>query len=49
MCEMQRLIKNSWEAETSIENREAVDLLVIRLEETSEGENNSDDWQVPLG
>jgi hypothetical protein len=31
------------------ENREAVDPLVIILDETSKGEHDSDDWQVPLG
>jgi hypothetical protein len=42
-------MKECWEEETSIENRDAVDLLVNRLEETSKGENNSDDWRVPFG
>jgi hypothetical protein len=43
------MTKESWEAETSIENREVVDPLVISREVTSEGENDSDDWRVPLG
>jgi hypothetical protein len=42
-------MKESWGRETSIENREVVAPVVISLEETSEEENDSDDWQVPLG
>jgi hypothetical protein len=42
-------MKQSWEAETSIENRETVDPLIVSLEETPEGENRSDDWRAPLG
>jgi hypothetical protein len=38
----------NWEAETSRENRVAVDPLVISLEETSEGENDSHAWPVPF-
>jgi hypothetical protein len=41
-------MKESWEAETSIENREPVDPLITSLEETSEEENDSDDWPAPL-
>jgi hypothetical protein len=37
-------MKESWEAETSIDNREAMDPVDISLEENSEGENDSDDW-----
>jgi hypothetical protein len=44
----EKLIEESWEAETSIENRELVDPLIISPEETSEEENDSNDWQVPL-
>jgi hypothetical protein len=36
----EKLMKESWEAETSIENREPVDPLIISLEETSEKEND---------
>jgi hypothetical protein len=32
-------MKDSWAAETSVENRESVDPLIISLEETSEEEN----------
>jgi hypothetical protein len=39
----------SWEAESSTENKETVDPLIVSLEETSEGENRLDDWRVPLG
>jgi hypothetical protein len=42
-----RLIKESWEAETSI-SREAVDALAISLEGTSKRENYSDDSLVAL-
>jgi hypothetical protein len=40
----------SWKAKkkTLIENREAVNPLLSSLEETSEGESDSDDWPVPL-
>jgi hypothetical protein len=38
----------SWEAEISIEDSEAVDPLVISLEETSKGQINSDVCSVPL-
>jgi hypothetical protein len=44
----ERLMKESWEAETSIENREVVNSLLISLEETPEGESDSVDWPVPL-
>jgi hypothetical protein len=44
----ERLMKESWESETSIENREPVHPLIINLEDTSEEENDSDDWPVPL-
>jgi hypothetical protein len=40
-------MKESWEAETSTENKEVEN--VIDLEVTSEGGNGSDDWLVPLG
>jgi hypothetical protein len=43
----EKLIEESWEAETSIENRELVDPLIISLEEISEEENYSDDWPAP--
>jgi hypothetical protein len=36
-------MKEICEAETSVEHREAVDALVVSLEETSEEENDSDD------
>jgi hypothetical protein len=36
------------EAETPIESREAMDPVVISLEETSEEENDSVAWGVPL-
>jgi hypothetical protein len=38
-----------WAAGTFREGREAVNSLVIRLEETSKGENDSDDAQVQIG
>jgi hypothetical protein len=44
----EKLMEESWEAETFIENREPVDPLIISLEETSEEDNYSDDWPVPL-
>lgn len=34
-------MKESWETEASVENRKAVDFLVISLEETSTRENDS--------
>jgi hypothetical protein len=37
----------SWEAEMSILLK-AVNPLVISLEQTSKGENDSDDWPVPF-
>jgi hypothetical protein len=37
-------MRDSSEAGTPAENREAVRPLVINLEETSKGENDSDDW-----
>jgi hypothetical protein len=40
---VKRPVKESWEAETFIENRKAANPLVISLEEVSEGENDSDD------
>lgn len=42
------LIKESWEMETAIENREPEDPLIISLEETFEEEIDSDDWTVSL-
>jgi hypothetical protein len=44
---MERLMKESWEAEMYILPK-AVNPLVISLEETSEGESDSDDWPVPF-
>jgi hypothetical protein len=41
-------LMESWEPETSIENREPVHPLIINLENTSEEENYSDDSPVPL-
>jgi hypothetical protein len=38
-----------WEDETSVENRGDLDCLVIGLEETTEGGNDSEDWQVAPG
>jgi hypothetical protein len=49
MCDItKRLMKESWEAETSTENGEALNPLLISLEETSEGENYSADWPAKL-
>jgi hypothetical protein len=45
---VERLMKGSWAVETSVENREAVEPVVIRLDETSERESGSDDWPFPL-
>jgi hypothetical protein len=42
-------MKESLEADSLVGNREAVDPHVISLEETSEGETDSDDWPAPLG
>jgi hypothetical protein len=42
------MIKESWEAESSTENREAADHLVVSLEEISKGGNDSDDWRITL-
>jgi hypothetical protein len=42
-------MKEGLEADSLIGNREAMDPLVISLEEASEGETDSDDWPVPLG
>jgi hypothetical protein len=45
----EKLMMESWELETSIENREPVHpLIIINLEDTSEEENDPDDWPVPL-
>lgn len=44
-----KLCMESWEAETSVENRDAVDCLVIGLEETSEGGNDSKESQMTPG
>jgi hypothetical protein len=45
----EKLMMESWESETSIENRELVHpFIIINLEDTSEEENDSDDWPVPL-
>jgi len=47
-------MKENWEVETSIENREAVDTLRIRgstaalFEETCEEESDLDDWPVTI-
>jgi hypothetical protein len=43
------MMKGKWEAQTSVENKEAMDPFVISLEETQERENDADDWRVPLG
>jgi hypothetical protein len=40
-------MKESWEAETSVENRAVMDL-IINLEETSEEECNSDERAIAL-
>jgi hypothetical protein len=42
----ERLMLDSWETETSVEDREIVNPLIISLEETSEGELDSQ--PVPL-
>jgi hypothetical protein len=39
---------DNWEAGNCRENTEAVDPLAVSIEETSEGEHDSDDWRVPL-
>jgi hypothetical protein len=39
---------DSWEVETSKENREATNPLVISLEGITGGKNDADDWPVPL-
>jgi hypothetical protein len=44
----EKQMMESWESETSIENREPVHPLIINLDDTSEEENDSDDWPVPL-
>jgi hypothetical protein len=44
----ERLMKEGWEVDSLIENREAVDPLVISPEETSEWETDSDNWPDPL-
>jgi hypothetical protein len=36
------------EAEMSVQSREAVDPLIINLEDASEEESDSDDWPVAL-
>jgi hypothetical protein len=41
-------LRENWEAETYRENRVPVDPLVISLEETSKGENDSHVWPIPL-
>jgi hypothetical protein len=47
-------MKENWEAETSVENGEAVDPLLIRwstaalFEETCEKEGDLDDWPVTI-
>jgi hypothetical protein len=40
---VERLLKESWEAEIFVENREAMDPLAINLGGISEGKNVSDD------
>jgi hypothetical protein len=44
MWHAERLMKESWEAGSSTENRGPVYPLVIRHEETSEDESNLDGW-----
>jgi hypothetical protein len=41
-------MKRSWEADTSIENMEAVNSRLINLDDTSEGDCDSDEWPVHL-
>jgi hypothetical protein len=41
-------MNEKWEAEAAVQNGEAVDSLVIRFEESSEGDNDSGDWPAPL-
>jgi hypothetical protein len=41
-------MKESWAAETSIQNREISNPLLISLEEIPAGESDSDDWPVLL-
>jgi hypothetical protein len=41
-------MKESWETETSVENKEAATPLLISLEGNSEGGTDSDDWLLPL-
>jgi hypothetical protein len=40
--------EESWEGENSIQNQEATIPHIINNEKTSEGENYSYDWPVPL-
>jgi hypothetical protein len=41
-------MKESWEAETFIENRAAMDPLIINPKETAKEESDLDDWPVGL-
>jgi hypothetical protein len=41
-------MNEKWEADAAVQNREALDPLVFRFEDSSEGENDSDDWPAPL-
>jgi hypothetical protein len=48
LIDTEKLMMESWESETYIEYRESVHPLIINLEDTSEEENDSHDWPVPL-
>jgi hypothetical protein len=41
-------MKESWKAETPVEDRVAVVPCIINLKETSEEESHLDDWPVTL-
>jgi len=41
-------MKQSWEADTSVENRAAVVSFIINLKEASKEESDLDDWPVAL-
>jgi hypothetical protein len=44
----QNLMKKSWETGTCIENTDPVHPLIISIKETTEEDNDSDDWPVRL-
>jgi hypothetical protein len=45
---VEKLMMEIWEAKISIENRAVMDPLIINLKETSEEENDLNDWPVSL-